>query len=289
MLKNLLLKTVSYFNNTDRPEGSSNGRLYALIIIIMAIVMSYQIYNNNVLESDLNTYKDEVKRVENNFFASQDSIKKYKNENGKLVNEIATYVITTEELNTKYNDLLADYNYEKNKPPKVIIETETVYKDTLIKAEVEQLIDKNGNTYLEVSKKITFDENNYFSVTSKIPYSLLIQNTKDSTIVDTNIFYPTIVTGLASFNIDQKISLQTEVYRDLKDGMFKTKITSAYPLEFKEIKSLYLKDVPLTRKEKRSLRKEWGLGVNVGYGINKNGLSPTISVGLNYTPNWLQW
>ena len=52
-------------------------------------------------------------------------------------------------------------------------------------------------------------------------------------------------------------------------------------------------DDPISKKATAALRKEFGIGVHVGYGVvfqnngYHNGLN--ISVGLNYTPKWLQF
>jgi hypothetical protein len=73
-----------------------------------------------------------------------------------------------------------------------------------------------------------------------------------------------------------------------------TRVTTDYPnLTFSDINSFEITDNPETRKALKAARKEFGLGVQLGYGISgsSTGLSPGIyvGVGLHYSPKFLQF
>ena len=55
----------------------------------------------------------------------------------------------------------------------------------------------------------------------------------------------------------------------------------------------FITDSPETRQLMKSARKQFGLGLNLGYGLNMgaNGINPGVyvGVGLHYSPRFLQF
>jgi hypothetical protein len=95
-------------------------------------------------------------------------------------------------------------------------------------------------------------------------------------------------------NLEQNIDITTGIYRDPKTKRMMTRVTTTYPgLTFNDINSFDITDNADTRKALKAARKEFGLGVQLGYGISGSsvGLSPGfyIGFGVHYSPRFLQF
>ena len=149
-----------------------------ILFILFLLLIGLFFYQVNRTAHFKNLYEDQVKettRISNNYLASQDTIRTYKDKNGSMVSEISGYQITSKELDTKYKSLFNLYLKEKNKTPKVIIEYKYIMKDTLnSKTNVsDSLITYGGDT-------IKYAGNNWTLISGKIPYQLSCNIKKSS-------------------------------------------------------------------------------------------------------------
>lgn len=370
----------------------------AIFVIIGLVLITMFIMRNNILslKSKLEEGKKEKDRIENNYFASQDTIKVYKDKNGNLVSQKAAYELKIEELDKDYKKLFKLYVKEKNKEPIVIVEyrtkidekitnISTIVSDTSIyfidsvrysngsyrsiegnipykityhikknlvnkfafeKAlyfayvleengvndpkvvafkndriisnkialkdiEAKNLIyrvkiteSKNKLSLKELSDKYKikeellnqfFDDGVYTYYAGNITPSSNIEPMVDAN--DINIFGNLFV-DKANINLKQGISLYTGLVKDTKTNKILIDVKSDYPgLTFDNIVGADIMSDPISRKVARDFRKEFGIGLNLGYGfflvpdgnsyVIKRG--PEISLGLNWTPKFLQF
>jgi hypothetical protein len=131
---------------------------------------------------------------------------------------------------------------------------------------------------------------NKLKITGKTPYAISLHVDP----LDSTKYIATILPGLTSLNLEQNIDITTGIYRDPKSKRMMTRVTTDYPgLTFNDINSFDITDNPDTRKALKAARKEFGLGVQVGYGISGSsaGLSPGfyIGFGVHYSPRFLQF
>jgi uncharacterized LabA/DUF88 family protein len=108
-----------------------------------------------------------------------------------------------------------------------------------------------------------------------------------------------LFTNNANLVLRQGIQLNTSLVKDKKTNKVLINVKSDYPgLIFTNVIGADIMSDPISRKVAREFRKEYGIGLNVGYGfflipdvnngyIIKRG--PEISVGLNWTPKFLQF
>ena len=90
------------------------------------------------------------------------------------------------------------------------------------------------------------------------------------------------------------MNLNLGLFQDQETKKVMIKADSDYPgIKFTSIEGASILDNPENKKALRSLRKSFGLGVNIGYGVSFNGNSiqpgPYIGLGLSYQPKFLQW
>jgi hypothetical protein len=120
----------------------------------------------------------------------------------------------------------------------------------------------------------------------------IIDNSYMNTYAKLNV-YP------AKINFSQGMVVQTGLYKD-KNGKVMIYAKSNYPgLEFTNLVGADIMQDPVSRKVARSFRKEFGIGLHLGYGVAmvKSDVSnefimktgPVISVGLNWSPKFLQF
>jgi energy-converting hydrogenase Eha subunit F len=110
------------------------------------------------------------------------------------------------------------------------------------------------------------------------------------------LIYPKLWTGLNSLNIKETATLLTSIYKDKETGKLLIQVKSDNPnITFSSIRGAEILSEDKTVS--RGVRKEFGLGLNIGIGgmltpvDNGWGIKagPVISVGLNWTPRWLQF
>jgi hypothetical protein len=108
--------------------------------------------------------------------------------------------------------------------------------------------------------------------------------------------YPKLWTGANSLNIKESATLMTSVYKDKETGKLLIQVKSDHPgITFTEIRGAEILSEDKTVS--RGVRKEFGLGAHIGIGgmLTPNGdawtikFGPVISVGLNWTPRFLQF
>jgi hypothetical protein len=370
----------------------------AIFVIIGLVLITMFIMRNNILslKSKLEEEKKEKDRIENNYFASQDTIKVYKDKNGNLVSQKAAYELKIEELDKDYKKLFKLYVKEKNKEPIVIVEyrtkidekitnISTIVSDTSIYF-IDSVRYSNGSyrsiegnipykiTYhikKNLVNKFAFEKALYFAyvleengvndpkvvafkndriISNKIAlkdieaknliYRVKITESKNKLSLkelsdkykikeellnqffddgvytyyagniipssniepmvdanDINIFGNLFV-DKANINLKQGISLYTGLVKDTKTNKILIDVKSDYPgLTFDNIVGADIMSDPISRKVARDFRKEFGIGLNLGYGfflvpdgnsyVIKRG--PEISLGLNWTPKFLQF
>jgi hypothetical protein len=273
----IFTKIIAWFADPKNRQLISIGIIAALIIMLM--VTCGRVSN---LKGAVKAEKKETQRVSNNWEASMDSVKMALNKNGELVGTISGYDIKLNELESDYEELLGAYNIEKNKPPVTITETVTEVRDTTIYVDAAIV----GDSLISVSDSAVYSTTNWRYLSGTIPFAI------DTALNKINL-------GQSIFNLEQSMTLQTVLTRDKKTGKIQINVTTAYPgVTFPSIQGAVIQDDKENAKVLRQARKEFSVGVNVGYGamlnlmdINRIGIAhgPYVGVGLNYSPKWAQW
>jgi hypothetical protein len=222
-----------------------------------------------------------------------DSVRTIKSQNGQLIQEKSAFQLKVSELSDEQKQLIRRLELNSNgkgTTPKSVIQTVGTFRDTSIKAQSKITKDPNGNEFVTFVYEPTFPGKNKLMISGKTPYIVnLSKNPKDS--VD---YIASVVPGTTSISIEQRVDIVTALYQDPKTKRLMTRVTTDFPnLTFGEINSFELTDNPETRKALKSARKEFGLGLQVGYGLSTSpaGLSPGVfvGVGLHYSPKFLQF
>ncbi len=255
-----------------------NLSLIAIVILALLLLRQCGVANDA---------KKEAERSLHNLLAEQDSVRTIKSKLGNVLVEKSAFQLKYSELNKEQKELIAQLELEKNKRPGVIIETQVVYKDTSILVPVERKI-KDGVSYLTFLHNPDLPGKNKLSIGGKLPYSIKTDTLEDGT------FVPDVIPGEVQLSIEQRIDLVTGLYRDPKTNRLYVRASTSFPgITFNDINALDMVDDPGTRKALKGARKTWGVGLNLGYGmvITPNGYTtgPSVGVGLNFTPKFLQF
>jgi hypothetical protein len=258
----------------------SGRNLSLLAVVVLALLLLRQCG----ISDDA---KKEAERSLHNLLAEQDSVRTIKSKLGNVLVEKSAFQLKYSELSSDQKELIAQLELEKNKRPGVVIETQVVYKDTSIVVPVNTQI-KDGVSYLSFIYNPSLPGSNKLSVGGKLPYTI-----KSDTLPDGS-FSSDVVPGQVNLSIEQRIDLVTGLYRDPKTNRLYVRASTSFPgITFNDIQALDMVDDPGTRKALKGARKPFALGFNVGYGmvLSPNGYStgPTIGVGLNYSPKFLQF
>ena len=255
----------------------------SLIVAVAFIVLLFFLFSTcnraNSLQLKIEKNKQEAQRATNNYEASLDTVKMYRDKEGNLIGQIQGYELTVGELNGKYANLLGNYEDLKNKPPITITKIVTVIKDSILNVNVNSSGDSTGGE-LTFKDSTFFAEGNWRNLSGTIPYTL----NRDSD--------NPLVPGKGSFEIGQSLSLSTYLTKDKESGKIMINVETPYPgVTFSSIKGASILDDEKNKKMWKEARKTWGLGVNVGYGFSLAATkpSPYFGVGLSYSPKWLQW
>jgi hypothetical protein len=235
----------------------------------------------------------ELKREHNNYLAQIDSVRTIKNQNGQLIQEKSSFQLKVSELSAEQKQLIKrlELSYNgRNTTPKNVIQTVGNYTDTSIKTQSKISKGTNGNEELVFLYEPIFPGKNKLRIGGKTPYTVSLS--KDPK--DTLNYIASFVPGITSLSIEQSVDIVTALYRDPKSKRLMTRVTTDFPnLTFGEINSFEVEDNPETRKALKSARKEFGLGVQIGYGLSTStaGLLPGVYVGLglHYSPKFLQF
>jgi hypothetical protein len=263
------------------------SRLTLVMAVVLLIVMFLRQCNETAM------IEAEAKREHNNYLAQMDSVRTIKSQNGQLIQEKSAFQLKVSELSDEQKQLIRRLELNSNgkgTTPKSVIQTVGTFRDTSIKAQSKITKDPNGNEFVTFVYEPTFPGKNKLMISGKTPYIVnLSRNPKDS--VD---YIASVVPGATSISIEQRVDIVTALYQDPKTKRLMTRVTTDFPnLTFGEINSFELTDNPETRKALKSARKEFGLGLQVGYGLSTSpaGLSPGVfvGVGLHYSPKFLQF
>jgi hypothetical protein len=234
----------------------------------------------------------EAKREHNNYLASLDSVRTIKSENGHLIQEKSAYELKASELSKSQKDLIHQLGLKssgRGNTPNSVINIVTEIRDS-VKIASTIVKDPNGDESINFLHNPQMPGNNKLKITGKTPYTISLRVDP----MDSTKYISTILPGLTSLNLEQNIDITTGIYRDPKTKRMMTRVTTTYPgLTFNDINSFDITDNADTRKALKSARKEFGLGVQVGYGISGSaaGLSPGfyIGFGIHYSPKFLQF
>jgi hypothetical protein len=234
----------------------------------------------------------EAKREHNNYLASLDSVRTIKSDNGRLIQEKSAYELKASELSKSQKDLIHQLGLKssgRGNTPSSVINIVTEIRDS-VKIASTIVKDTNGDESINFLHNPQMPGNNKLKITGKTPYTISLHVDP----LDSTKYIATILPGLTSLNLEQNIDITTGIYRDPKTKRMMTRVTTDYPgLTFNDINSFDITDNPDTRKALKAARKEFGLGVQVGYGISGSsaGLSPGfyIGFGVHYSPRFLQF
>ena len=234
----------------------------------------------------------EAKREHNNYLASLDSVRTIKSDNGRLIQEKSAYELKASELSKSQKDLIHQLGLKssgRGNTPSSVINIVTEIRDS-VKIASTIVKDTNGDESINFLHNPQMPGNNKLKITGKTPYTISLHVDP----LDSTKYIATILPGLTSLNLEQNIDITTGIYRDPKTKRMMTRVTTDYPgLTFNDINSFDITDNPDTRKALKAARKEFGLGVQIGYGISGSsaGLSPGfyIGFGVHYSPRFLQF
>lgn len=263
-----------------------SSRFFMLAVIVVLILLFLkQCGETSHMEA-------EAKREHNNYLASLDSVRTIKNENGQLIQEKSAYELKASELSESQKDLIHQLGLKssgRGNTPNSVINIVTEIRDSVNIASTI-VKDPNGEESINFLHNPEMPGNNKLKISGKTPYSISIH----ADPLDPTKYIATILPGLTSLNLEQNIDITTGIYRDPKTRRMMTRVSTTYPgLTFNDINSFDITDNADTRKALKSARKEFGLGVQLGYGISgsSTGLSPGfyIGFGVHYSPRFLQF
>jgi len=270
----------------SRIPGILSSRFSMLaVIVIMILLFLKQCGETAHMEA-------EAKREHNNYLASLDSVRTIKSENGHLIQEKSAYELKTSELSKSQKELIYQLGLKssgRGNTPNSVINIVTEIRDS-VKIASTIVKDPNGEESINFLHNPQMPGNNKLKITGKTPYAINIHVDP----LDSTKYIATILPGLTSLNLEQNIDITTGIYRDPKTKRMMTRVATTYPgLTFSDINSFDITDNADTRKALKAARKEFGLGIQLGYGISGSsaGLSPGfyIGLGVHYSPRFLQF
>ena len=215
-------------------------------------------------------YKLEVSRLNNNLKATNSELENVILENGTVVARMRSLSMTLDEMkkiNRNYRDSL---NLLKNQEPITVTEWETIYKDTLI------ITPTYSDSIINLSKRIDYRKS-FTEINIDIPYIIGIDGVS---FLESNVM------------IKQSIWIRNLTIKDTKNGEYFFSLESDNPnIRFITGSSNVVAD--FQRETTIKKRKQFGIGLHVGANFLPNEVGevfrPTFSVGLNYTPSFLQF
>jgi hypothetical protein len=252
-------------------------------ILLFALLFLKQCNATQRAKAHVKLEQQDKQRIKNNWKASSDTLVQFKIKDFTNRAQILGYELTLEELETEHSRLLADFEIERNKPPKVIIKTEYIIREVIKEVPVYVTIDSNGVKQFEFNDSVNHNKNNWRTISGKIPF-----------IIDTLGLKPKVIPGNGNFTIQFGMNLNLGLFQDKDTKKIMIKVDSDYPgIRFTSIEGASILDNPKNKKALNSLKKSFGLGVNIGYGASFNNgnilAGPYIGLGLGYHPKFLQW
>lgn len=262
------------------------NRFFMLAVIFVMILMFLkQCGETSHMEA-------EAKREHNNYLASLDSVRTIKNENGNLIQEKSAYELKASELSKNQKELIYQLGLKSNgrgNTPNTVINVVTKIRDS-IRIASTIIKDPNGEESINFLHNPSMPGNNKLKILGKTPYTINLRVDP----LDSNKYITSIIPGMTTLNFEQNIDITTGIYRDPKTKRMMTRVTTTYPgLTFNDINSFDITDNADTRKALKAARKEFGLGIQLGYGLSGSvsGISSVfyIGFGLHYSPKFLQF
>lgn len=265
-----------------------NTRMILLAAAVIMLLLFLRQYNRTQYFKDqVELEKQETKRISNNYDAAMDTIKQGKIDENTWRAEKAGFELTLDELEGKYSDLLGDFKIEKNKPPKVVIKTEYEIKEVINNVPVYVEMDDFGNTLLSFNDSTYHDSINYRFLSGKIPYKVIFDPI-DSVYK--------VVPDYGTFDLTLGMNLNLGLFQDKKTRKVSIIADTDYPgVTFTTLEGASIMDDPANKSVLRSMRKPFGIGLNLGYGFLVNpstgiiSTGPYFGIGVSYTPKFLQF
>lgn len=151
------------------------GALIIFIVILGGIGTFYLMRNQILnLKEQVAVEKNEVERIKNNYDASLDTIRVYRDKNGNMTSQISGYKLTINEMDKKYKDLFKLYIKEKNKEPIVIVEYITKVDEKI--TNISTIV---TDTTITFADSVRYSEGSYRAITGTIPYKITYHIKKD--------------------------------------------------------------------------------------------------------------
>jgi len=255
--------------------------------VILILLLLHQCNRTKYFKQQIDSEKEETARILNNYEAAKDKIRQGKIDKDTWRAERLGYQITLKELNKGYSKLIDDFKVEKNKKAKSIIKTEYKIKEVVKKVPIFIESDNLGNSYITFNDSLRHNANNFRILNGKIPFEIVL-DPRDS--------ISKLMPGLGTFYLELGMNLNLGLFQDKKTNKISIIAETDYPgVTFTKLEGASIMDDPKNKKILRSMRKSWGVGVNIGYGAIVNTTSglispgPYIGIGLSYTPKFLQW
>ena len=273
-----MTKIFGYFNreNADKIASALSSRAFLFVtVLILAVLLLRQCGETKSAEI-------EARRNFNNYLASEDSIRIISTERDGLLVETSAFEKTVRELRKENSDLLSDLRFERSKPPKIVIRTIIEYRDTAYGNTNNNFSLSDSTGVVSFSYEPELIGRNYLKINAEIPYMI---NPKET---------PPVSFDRYSISISQIMDIRAGLYRDPKDKRLYYRFFTDFPnVVLQEAQVVNVTDDPDTRKALRSARKEFGVGVNVGYGLGFStsgySIGPYIGIGVSYNPRFLQF
>lgn len=279
---------MKYFNKETISKIGNivTGRFFMLAMLaILSLLLLRQC-------GESENAKSEALREHNNYLASLDSVRTIKSEIGNLIQEKATYELKVSELSDEQKALIDQLGLKSNgrgNTPNSVINMVAEIRDSInvISTIVK---DPNGDESITFTHNPQMTGNNKLKINGKTPYVVEIRVDPN----DSTKYIASVIPGLTSLLMEQNIDITTGIYRDPKTKRMMTRVSTTYPgLTFNDINSFDITDSPDTRKALKAARKEFGLGIQLGYGLSgsNTGITPGfyIGAGIHYSPKFLQF
>ena len=218
------------------------------------------------------TAERETTRISNNWKASQDTIRNFKDKNDNSVAEIRALNLTLEEVKK-------ELEFEKNKPPITVIRYKTKIVEKIV--EVPVVITDITDTTIE-------DFNSVVKISSESSWDQSARKIKITVPYLFNGGEP--IFGDATIDLEQDIFLTASLLRDRKTGEVFVNLLTDYPgVRFNSAQGIVIDQKGSGFRDLQyQNRKSLGLGIQLGLGLTEFGVSPYVGVGINYTPKFLQ-
>lgn len=215
--------------------------------------------------------KSETVRINNNWKASQDTIRNYVNASGNSAAEIRALTLTLDEAKKSIE-------FEKSKPPITVVKYETQIVERLVEVPVTALDTAIGkfNSAAVIASAAEWGKSSR-KIKTTLPY----------TFVDGVLEF-----GDAAIDLEQNIFLTASILQDSRTKEVFVNLSTDYPgTKFNSAQGIMIDQSSGGFKGiQRQSRKSLGIGLQIGVGLVGNlGPAPYVGIGLNYTPKILQW